>query len=125
MGLIRGSYDAKEGFVPGGASLHNCMTPHGPDSSTYAKAVTDDCLTPSAFDGGLAFMFETCMPLQVSPLAMDKTWRDMNYNQCWQNLTDNFTGWDLLGLGVDKDVERREVGQISSSAKQVLIPKVE
>ncbi|HEX4387591.1 MAG TPA: homogentisate 1,2-dioxygenase, partial [Steroidobacteraceae bacterium] len=27
MGLIHGAYDAKaEGFVPGGASLHNCMT---------------------------------------------------------------------------------------------------
>ena len=27
MGLIRGVYDAKaEGFVPGGASLHNCMS---------------------------------------------------------------------------------------------------
>eukprot|EP00958_Prasinococcus_capsulatus_P022852 scaffold3281_cov286-Prasinococcus_capsulatus_cf.AAC.4 len=31
MGLIRGEYEAKEGekFVPGGASLHMCMTPHG------------------------------------------------------------------------------------------------
>jgi hypothetical protein len=23
------------GFVPGGASLHNCMTPHGVDTATY------------------------------------------------------------------------------------------
>jgi homogentisate 1,2-dioxygenase len=31
MGLIHGVYDAKaEGFMPGGASLHNCMTGHGP-----------------------------------------------------------------------------------------------
>jgi homogentisate 1,2-dioxygenase len=31
MGLIYGQYDAKEeGFVPGGGSLHNCMSAHGP-----------------------------------------------------------------------------------------------
>src|ERR1700726_1094489 len=33
MGLLHGVYDAKaEGFLPGGASLHNCMTAHGPDA---------------------------------------------------------------------------------------------
>ena len=41
MGLVHGVYDAKaEGFVPGGASLHNCMTGHGPDADTFAKAST-------------------------------------------------------------------------------------
>ncbi|KAI5297565.1 hypothetical protein KEM56_004725, partial [Ascosphaera pollenicola] len=36
MGLIGGSYDAKEGggFVAGGASLHNTMSGHGPDAAT-------------------------------------------------------------------------------------------
>jgi homogentisate 1,2-dioxygenase len=97
IGLIRGSYDAKVGFVPGGVSLHNCMTPHGPDADTYAKAVADECSAPSIFNGGLAFMFETCMPLRVSPLALrDDQWRDANYNECWQGLADNFTGWELL-----------------------------
>ena len=39
MGLIHGVYDAKaEGFAPGGASLHNCMTGHGPDAATFEKA---------------------------------------------------------------------------------------
>jgi hypothetical protein len=41
MGLIHGVYDAKaEGFAPGGASLHNCMTGHGPDAATFEKAST-------------------------------------------------------------------------------------
>ena len=41
MGLIHGVYDAKaEGFLPGGASLHNCMTGHGPDADTFDKAST-------------------------------------------------------------------------------------
>lgn len=38
MGMIWGKYDAKQGFCPGGASLHSCMTPHGPDCETFLKA---------------------------------------------------------------------------------------
>src|SRR5215813_280826 len=39
MGLLKGVYDAKaEGFLPGGASLHNCMSAHGPDAETFARA---------------------------------------------------------------------------------------
>ncbi len=34
MGLVSGAYDAKaSGFLPGGGSLHNCMSGHGPDAS--------------------------------------------------------------------------------------------
>ena len=33
MGLVYGAYDAKPTrFAPGGASLHNCMSAHGPDA---------------------------------------------------------------------------------------------
>src|SRR5450631_2166164 len=36
MGLIHGAYDAKAaGFTPGGSSLHNCMSGHGPDAETF------------------------------------------------------------------------------------------
>lgn len=35
-------YDAKEGFLPGGASLHSCMTPHGPDADTFLKASKEE-----------------------------------------------------------------------------------
>ena len=39
MGLIYGNYEAKEeGFLPGGASLHSMMTPHGPDALCFEKA---------------------------------------------------------------------------------------
>ncbi len=42
MGLIQGVYDAKaDGFLPGGASLHNCMSGHGPDAETFEKASHD------------------------------------------------------------------------------------
>ncbi len=39
MGLVRGVYDAKPvGFVPGGASLHNSMSPHGPEAAVFERA---------------------------------------------------------------------------------------
>src|SRR3954462_11103959 len=39
MGLIEGAYDAKaSGFLPGGGSLHNMMSAHGPDRETFDRA---------------------------------------------------------------------------------------
>jgi homogentisate 1,2-dioxygenase len=97
MGLISGQYDAKEGFQAGGASLHSCMTPHGPDTVSYQKAVADECLEPTKFEGGLAFMFETSLILKVSPEALSDRYLDLDYEQCWQDLSGNlFTGWDQL-----------------------------
>lgn len=95
MGLIDGSYDAKEGgFVPGGASLHNLGTPHGPDAATHVKAVNDPCEAPVRMDQGMAFMFETYLPLKVSPGAMGRT--QPKYLSCWHGLHDDFTGWDVI-----------------------------
>ena len=37
MGLIHGVYDAKKDNLPGGATLHSMMTPHGPDGHTFEK----------------------------------------------------------------------------------------
>ena len=60
MGLVSGVYDAKhEGFVPGGASLHNCMSGHGPDADTFERALVADTSVPQRTGDGLAFMFET------------------------------------------------------------------
>ncbi len=61
MGLVHGEYDAKaEGFAPGGCSLHNCMTGHGPDAATFEKASNIDTSTPDYVRDTMAFMFETC-----------------------------------------------------------------
>lgn len=52
MGLIKGQYEAKEGgFVPGGASLHSMMTPHGPDAGCYNKNSEME-LVPEKIAGG-------------------------------------------------------------------------
>eukprot|EP01031_Cornospumella_fuschlensis_P050609 gene50609-61904_t len=59
MGLIQGAYDAKAGgFTPGGASLHNCMSAHGPDNASTTAAIAAE-LKPHKLDHTMAFMFET------------------------------------------------------------------
>lgn len=85
MGMIWGKYDAKVGFVPGGASLHSAMTPHGPDADTFLKASTAT-LVPEYFSAGLAFMFETCLTLKLTPWALHAAHRDLDYQKCWQQL---------------------------------------
>ena len=92
MGLVQGQYDAKEeGFVPGGASLHNCMVPHGPDSDAFAKASTSD-LKPHKLDNTLAFMFESRYRFVPTAYAMDGGALDVNYANCWNGLKDQFKG---------------------------------
>jgi homogentisate 1,2-dioxygenase len=90
MGLIRGVYDAKEGaFVPGGASIHNPFSAHGPDASTFNKAIKHD-LQPVRYKHTLAFMFESSHVWQVTANALAADFRDVDYVACWQGLTDNF-----------------------------------
>ncbi len=92
MGLIRGVYDGKaEGFLPGGASLHNCMTPHGPDAATFAAA-SDAELAPRYLDNTLAFMFETSLIIEPTPFALNTPARQLNYADCWRTLRRRFTG---------------------------------
>ncbi|KAG7347520.1 homogentisate 1,2-dioxygenase [Nitzschia inconspicua] len=90
MGLIWGGYDAKKGFLPGGASLHSCMTPHGPDAASYDKAVADPCEQPTFFSQGLAFMFETTCMLRLTYYALNHKCRDTEYGFCWDGLPNWF-----------------------------------
>ena len=90
MGLVHGQYDAKpEGFKPGGASLHNCMVPHGPDEDSYERASGND-LAPHKLEGTLAFMFESRYRFVPTAFAMDGGALDTNYPECWQGLPDQF-----------------------------------
>lgn len=86
MGLIKGTYDAKEnGFTVGGVSIHNAMTPHGPDADGFLKASRMP-LKPERYDNTLAFMFETNEPWRVTELAMNHAARHVHYSACWQDL---------------------------------------
>ena len=90
MGLIVGAYDAKEeGFLPGGASLHNCMAGHGPDADTFAKA-SKAKLEPVHLTDTLAFMFETRYVCRPTKYALDGAELQQEYFECWQSLKRNF-----------------------------------
>ncbi|MFP3517410.1 homogentisate 1,2-dioxygenase [Pseudomonas sp. SIMBA_077] len=91
MGLIQGSYDAKaEGFLPGGASLHSCMSAHGPDAETCSKAIAAD-LRPSKIDNTMAFMFETSQVLRPRQFALECPQLQPHYDACWASLPSTFT----------------------------------
>lgn len=91
MGLIHGVYDAKaEGFQPGGASLHNCMTGHGPDAGTFQKASTADTGKPDYIRDTMAFMFETRNVIRPTRFALEASELQAEYFQCWQGLKKNF-----------------------------------
>ncbi|MCD9143486.1 homogentisate 1,2-dioxygenase [Streptomyces albireticuli] len=93
MGLIEGAYDAKAagkgGFVPGGGSLHNMMSAHGPDRETFDKASAAE-LKPHKVDDGLAFMFETRWPITVAEQARTARHLQARYDAVWQGLERHF-----------------------------------
>lgn len=90
MGLVYGEYDAKpEGFKPGGASLHNCMVPHGPDAEAFDRATNAD-LKPVKLDHTLAFMFESRYRFVPTPYALHGGALDVRYADCWAPLQDRF-----------------------------------
>ncbi|WP_442593180.1 homogentisate 1,2-dioxygenase [Parapusillimonas sp. JC17] len=91
MGLIHGEYDAKaEGFTPGGASLHNCMTPHGPDAGTFEKASSADLSQPAYIRDTMAFMFETRRIIRPTDAAMSASTLQSNYDAVWSDLKKHF-----------------------------------
>lgn len=95
MGLIYGSYDAKEtGFLPGGGSLHNCMSAHGPDAEAYEKAIQSQ-LKPEYYDNTLAFMFESRQIWKLTAAAYNSAERQKDYLNCWQGLRARFESKEL------------------------------
>jgi len=91
MGLIHGAYDAKaEGFAPGGCSLHNCMSGHGPDAATFEKASKADLSRPDVIADTMAFMFETRAVIRPTAQAMATHERQRDYQDCWRGLERRF-----------------------------------
>jgi homogentisate 1,2-dioxygenase len=83
MGLIKGAYDAKaEGFAPGGLSLHNLMSGHGPDVASW-KAASEAELGPHKIDDSLAFMVESCWPFRPTGFAMESEALQQDYDRAW------------------------------------------
>jgi len=90
MGLIEGTYDAKEeGFVPGGSSLHNCMSPHGPEAAAFEKASNAE-LKPDRYRDTMAFMLESRYVIQPTKWALETELRQRDYIKCWDGIKKNF-----------------------------------
>jgi homogentisate 1,2-dioxygenase len=90
MGLVHGVYDAKaEGFLPGGVSLHNCMTAHGPDVTTFENAARAE-LKPHRIENALAFMFESRHVFRPTRFAMEAPQRQGSYDGVWSGFQKHF-----------------------------------
>jgi homogentisate 1,2-dioxygenase len=84
MGLVHGVYDAKaEGFLPGGVSIHNCMSAHGPDAATFEKASSAE-LKPHKIEDTLAFMWESRHVFRPTRFAMSAPELQKDYDRVWR-----------------------------------------
>jgi homogentisate 1,2-dioxygenase len=97
MGLILGDYEGKTGgFQPGGASLHNIMTPHGPDAAVFQKASTAGLEPVRVADGTQAFMFETSLTLSVTEWGLVKCNKvQPDYWKSWRALDSQFSATQI------------------------------
>ncbi len=83
MSLVHGVYDAKaEGFLPGGISIHNCMSAHGPDLASHAKASATE-LVPQKIEDTLAFMWESRYVWRPTAFAMSAPELQKDYDKVW------------------------------------------
>ncbi|MFZ5706641.1 MAG: homogentisate 1,2-dioxygenase [Pseudomonadota bacterium] len=83
MGLIAGAYDAKAGgFLPGGGSLHNRMSGHGPDRASH-EAATNAQLAPHKIEDTMAFMFESRSVIRPTRFALETPLMQLDYDDCW------------------------------------------
>jgi len=90
MGLVTGAYDAKAGgFAPGGMSLHNAMSAHGPDVASHAGASNAD-LKPHKIADTLAFMFESRFVFRPTAFAMESAALQGDYDACWGEFPKGF-----------------------------------
>lgn len=91
MGLITGVYDAKPagGFDPGGGSLHNVMSAHGPEAQAF-DAASHATLEPHYLSATLAFMFESSLLYRPSQFALTTPALQKNYWGCWSALKPRF-----------------------------------
>ncbi|BES87217.1 Homogentisate 1,2-dioxygenase [Nesidiocoris tenuis] len=90
MGLIRGTYEAKEeGFAPGGASLHPAMSAHGPDRACFEQASSAELVPARVGDDALAFMFETSLVMKT--MKWTRKFQQPDYIKCWSGISKHFS----------------------------------
>lgn len=96
MGLVQGSYiakgDGKGGFQAAGASLHNCMSSHGPDRAAFEKASAEELVPVKVGAGSLAFMFESSFMIGLTDWGLEACGKyQSGYSEeSWVSLPDLF-----------------------------------
>lgn len=92
MVMIHGVYDGKAGgFLPGGASLHNSLTAHGPDAGTVERGSNAE-LKPVKIEDTMACLFEGRYAMQVSRFALEAPELQQDYWTHWRRIGSRFTG---------------------------------
>jgi homogentisate 1,2-dioxygenase len=90
LGLISGQYIGKaDTFVPGSASLHNCMSGHGPDTESFERGSTAE-LKPQYIDNTMVFLFETRLPILPTRFALETELLERDYYMHWLGLKKHF-----------------------------------
>jgi homogentisate 1,2-dioxygenase len=90
VGLIHGQYIGKaHGFEPGSASLHNCMSGHGPDADAYERGRSAE-LKPQYLDDTMTFIFETQLPVRPTKFALETDALQRDYYTHWMGLKKHF-----------------------------------
>lgn len=91
VGLIHGQYIGKaEGFDPGSASLHNCMSGHGPDAEAYERGRNTE-LKPQYLEDTMTFIFETQLPVRPTKFALETETLQRDYYTHWMGLKKHFS----------------------------------
>ncbi len=90
VGLVKGSYLGKgDSFAPGCASLHNCMSGHGPDKDAFDRGTAADD-SPQYLADTLTVIFETQLVIKPTRHALETELLERDYYKHWQGLTKNF-----------------------------------
>ena len=87
---VYGAYDAKaEGFLADGASLHICMSAHGPDADSWEKARVG--AQAAKIDNTMAFMIESRYAMRLTRYAVESPDLQHDYFQGWKGLNKHYT----------------------------------
>jgi homogentisate 1,2-dioxygenase len=90
VGLIQGQYIGKgQGFDPGSASLHNCMSGHGPDAIAFERGREME-LKPTYLEDTLTFIYETQLPIRPTKFALETESLERDYYTHWLGLKKHF-----------------------------------
>ena len=90
VGLVHGKYIGKGGgFVPGSASLHNCMSGHGPDAESFALGVSAED-QPQYLADTMTIVLETQLVIRPTKFALESELLERDYYLHWQSLKKRF-----------------------------------